>query len=386
MSVAIWNYPTRIHFGAGALSLVPDLCDELNIRAPLLVTDDGLSGIDFIKQLLGYCCLSGKSVAMFSDVKGNPTGEQVDEGVNAFLLNECDGIIAVGGGSALDVAKTIAVIAYQERPVWTLGGKEYDWSWISSDKIVPLIALPTTAGTGSEVGHSSVIVEETTCSKKIIFHRDMVPPVVVSDPELTVGLPPHITAATGMGAFAHCFEAYCAPGFHPMAEGSALEGMRLIAEALPVAYEQGDNIDARSSMLVAAIMGATALRKGSGGVSALAHSLGAIHDIHHGLASAIILPYVMMANQSVIEPRMALPGRILNLEATDFNGMLSWLLNFREQLGLPHTLTEAGIPDIDIEKVATRAASYSGTQGDSVTLSTEQYQQIIVNALQGRIE
>ena len=383
MSLVTWNYPTRIHFGAGTMELVPNLCREIGIEKPLLVTDSGLADMDFIRQLLSYCCVSGMSVGMFSDVTGNPTGRQVDEGVQAFLGNDCDGVIGIGGGSALDVAKTIAVIARQEQELWESGGEDADWSWIPDEHVVPLIALPTTAGTGSEVGRSSVIIEETSQSKKVIFHPKMLPLVVVSDPELTVGLPPHITAATGIDAFVHCFEAYCAPGFHPMAEGIALEGMRLVSEALPVAYRDGSNIEARGKMLVAASMGATAFQKDLGGVHALAHPLGAMYDIHHGLANAILLPYVMVANRDVIAERMALPGRLLNLHCPDFDGMLSWILSFRQELGIPDTLAEAGIPDHDAAEVGRRAAIDPCASGNPVLFSAGQYQQVFLNALKG---
>lgn len=385
MSLVTWNYPTRIHFGAGAMDMVPNLCREIGIEKPLLVTDSGLAEMDFIRQLLSYCCVSGMSVGLFSDVSGNPVGRQVDEGVQAFLENDCDGVIGVGGGSALDVAKTIAVIARQEQGLWELGGGDADWGWIPDEHVVPLIALPTTAGTGSEVGRSSVIIEETSQSKKIIFHPKMLPPVVVSDPELTVGLPPHITAATGIDAFVHCFEAYCAPGFHPMAEGIALEGMRLVSEALPVAYRDGSNIDARGNMLVAASMGATAFQKDLGGVHALAHPLGAMYDIHHGLANAILLPYVMVANRDAIAERMNLPGRVLNLHCPDFDGMLAWVLSFRQEMDIPDTLAEAGIPEHDATEVGRRAAIDPCASGNPVSFSADQYQQIFLNALKGTL-
>ena len=385
MSLSTWHYPTRIHFGAGALDLVPNLCREMRIEKPLLVTDTGLVEMDFIRQLLSYCCNAGMSVALFSEVSTNPVGQQVDEGIQAFLDSDCDGIIGIGGGSALDVAKTIAVIANQQQGLWEAGGENFDWSWIPDDQIVPLIALPTTAGTGSEVGRSSIIIEETSQSKKVVFHPEMLPPVVVSDPELTVGLPPDITAATGIDAFVHCFEAYCAPGFHPMAEAIALEGMRLVSEALPVAYRDGSNIDARGKMLVAASMGAAAFQKDLGAVHALAHSLGAMYDIHHGLANAILLPYVMVANRDAIAERMALPGRILNLHSPDFDGMLAWVLSFRQELGIPDTLAETGIPDSDAVEVGRRAATDSCASGNPVSFTADQYQQIFLNALQGRL-
>ena len=386
MSLSIWHYPTRMHFGAGSMDLVPNLCREMGIDRPLLVTDAGLVNMDFTRQLLSYCCVSGMSVALYSEVTGNPVGKQVNDGVLAFIENDCDGVIGIGGGSALDVAKTIAVIARQEQSLWELGGENYDWSWIPDEYITPLIALPTTAGTGSEVGRSSVIIEEASQSKKMIFHPKMLPPVVVSDPELTVGLPADITAATGIDAFVHCFEAYCAPGFHPMADGIALEGMRLVSEALPLAYRDGGNIEARGKMLVAASMGATAFQKDLGGVHALAHPLGAMYDIHHGLANAIILPYVMVANRSAIEDRMILPGRVLNLHCPDFDSLLAWILSFRQELGIPHTLEETGIPNNEATEVGLRAVADPSAGGNPVPFSAEQYRHIFLNAFQGRFD
>lgn len=386
MSVCTWHYPTRIHFGAGTLSLTPDLCAELGIEKPLVVTDLGLKDQGFIQQLLGYCRLSGQSAEVFSNIKGNPQGGHVDEGVKSYQQHNCDGIIVAGGGSAMDVAKTIAVIAHQNKSLWELGGEQFDWSWIPDNAVAPLIALPTTAGTGSEVGRSSVIIHEASQSKKILFHEKMLPPVVISDPELTVSLPQHMTAATGIDAFVHCFEAFCAPGFHPMAEGIALEGMRLVSEALPVAYNNGEDIKARGKMLVAASMGATAFQKDLGAVHALTHPLGAMYDIHHGLANAIILPYVMMANRSAIEEKIILPSRVLNLPYPDFGGMMQWVLDFREQLGIPHSLAEAGIPDKDIVEVGRRAAIDPCASGNPIQFSADDYGQIFVNALQGILE
>ena len=385
MSATIWNFPTRMHFGVGVIVQLPALCRELGISRPLLVTDRGLRELLFVQGILEQCNGAGLATAMFGEVRGNPEGADVDSGVVAFRQNGCDGVIAVGGGSALDVGKTVALVADQKRSLWELGGGDFDWSWIADNEVVPLIAVPTTAGTGSEVGRSSVIIHEASQSKKIVFHPRMMPPVVLSDPELTVGLPPHITAATGIDAFVHCFEAYCAPGFHPMAEGIALEGMRLVAEALPRAFDQGDDVNARGKMLAAASMGATAFQKDLGGVHALAHPLGALYDIHHGLANAILLPYVMIANHTAIAERMALPARVLGLEQASFNGMLDWVLAFRERLGIPHSLSEAGISDDRIEEIGQRAAVDPCAPGNPITFTAEQYSRIYANALKGQL-
>ncbi|MGI9277998.1 MAG: iron-containing alcohol dehydrogenase [Endozoicomonas sp.] len=385
MSATIWNFPTKMHFGAGVVVQLPALCRELGISRPLLVTDRGLKDLPFVQDMLEQCNGAGLTAALFGAVKGNPEGVDVDSAVVAFRQNGCDGVIAVGGGSALDVGKTVALVAGQKRSLWELGGGGFDWSWIADNDVLPLVAVPTTAGTGSEVGRSSVIIHEASQSKKIVFHPSLMPPVVLSDPELTVGLPPHITAATGIDAFVHCFEAYCAPGFHPMAEGIALEGMRLVAEALPRAFDQGDDVDARGKMLAAATMGATAFQKDLGGVHALAHPLGALYDIHHGLVNAILLPYVMIANHTAIAERMALPARVLGLEQANFNGLLDWVLAFRERLGIPHSLSETGISADKIAEVGQRAAVDPCAPGNPIPFTAEQYSRIFANALQGRL-
>ena len=381
-----WNYPTSIHFGPGNIRLLPSMCAQLGINKPLLITDNGLANSDFIGETVAMLNGRGYQCQLYSKVQSNPTGTNVDGAVGMFADNCHDGIVAVGGGSALDVAKAVALIAHQQQPLWSLGGDAFDWSTIDASDIVPLIAVPTTAGTGSEVGRCSVITHEISQSKKIIFHDRLMPPVVISDPELTCGLPPAITAATGIDAFVHCFEAFCAPGFHPMADGIALEGMRLIAGALPRAFSDGNDLEARGLMLTAATMGATAFQKDLGAVHALAHSIGAVYNVHHGLANAILLPYVMVANRSVVSRQMLLLGRVLDITNPDFDSVLEWVLNFRSRLGIAHTLQDIGVPTDNIDDIGRRAQADSCAPGNPITLTADQYTAIFANALTGRLE
>lgn len=386
MNITTWNFPTSIRVGAGAIEILPEVCRELGIRRPLVITDQGLATISFLCDIVALCNDAGLPTRLFGDVQGNPVGANVDDAAKTFRAGDHDGIVAVGGGSALDVAKTVALIGRQSQELWSLGGQEFDWSEIPEDDIVPWIAVPTTAGTGSEVGRSAVITHEQTHSKKIVYHPALMAPVVISDPELTRDLPAHITAATGIDAFVHCFEAYCAPGYHPMAEGIALEGMRLVAEALPRAYDDGTDLEARCWMLTAASMGATAFQKDLGGVHAIAHPIGALYNTHHGLANAIILPYVMVANKEAIAVRMKLPGRVLDLDNPSFDGMLQWVLQFRERLGIPHTLKEAGVPDDGIEEIGKRAALDPCAAGNPIPFNARQYSAIFAKALGGSLE
>jgi alcohol dehydrogenase class IV len=338
-----WNYPTKMLVGPGRIAELASVCKNFGVNKPLLVTDKGLAENPMITKALASLREAGLDAGLYSDVVGNPHGSHVDAGVEVFRRGGYDGVVAFGGGSALDVGKLIAFMAGQTRPLWDYEDVADWWTRADPNGIRTIIAVPTTSGTGSEVGRASVVTNDETHDKKIIFHPKMLPSVVIADPELTVGLPPKVTAATGIDAFVHCFEAYCAPGFHPMADGIALEGMRLVKDFLPRAYANGGDIEARSRMLAAASMGATAFQKGLGAVHSIAHPLGALFDIHHGLANAILLPYVMVYNKPAIAERMKLLASVLGLEGDGFEAVLDWVLSFREQLGIPHTLAAVGI-------------------------------------------
>ncbi len=340
---ANWNYPTAVRTGAGRVSELADVCRDLNMNSPLLVTDPGLAGLLMVVDIVAKCEAAGLRIGLFSDIKPNPTGGNVDDGIEVYRAGNHDGVIAFGGGSGLDAGKAIAVAANQSCSLWDLEDVGDNWLNADADKIPPIIGVPTTAGTGSEVGRASVIVNEEEHKKAIIFHPKMLPEVVILDPELTVGLPAGLTAATGMDALSHNLEAFSSLVYHPMAEGIAVEGIRLIKDYLPTAVADGSNIEARTQMIVASSMGATAFQRGLGAMHALAHPLGAIYDAHHGMLNAILMPYVLKANYRAIKDRIPRLARYLDLEA-DFDAFLNWVLSMREEIGIHHQLS-AIIPD-----------------------------------------
>lgn len=377
-----WNYPTLIDFGLGKVNSVPGLCRDKNINNPLLVIDRGLVQLPFVQEFIAYFAKEEISLGVFSDVKANPTGGNVEDGKKAYLNGNHDGVIAMGGGSALDAGKAIALLVGQNRPLWDFEDEGDNWTRVNADLMAPVIAVPTTSGTGSEVGRASVIVDEKRKKKAIIFHPNMMPGHVVCDPQLTVGLPSTITAATGLDAFVHCFEAYCAPGFHPMADGIALEGMRLVKENLPAACDDGLDLVARSNMMVASTMGATAFQKGLGGVHALAHPLGAIYDKHHGLLNAILLPYVVKRNYDAIEEKLENIARYLQLEGNQgARCFVDWILSFRKSLDIPNYLSEIGINGGRADEIGTFALEDPTSAGNPVQLSASEYTDIFREAL-----
>ena len=378
-----WNYPSNISAGAGRIAELPDACRSLDIQRPLLVTDPGLAALPMVRQALGQCETGGLGCRLFSDLRSNPCGDDVAAGVAAFSAGNHDGVIAFGGGSALDVGKAVALMSGQDRPLWDFEDSGANWKRANEAAIAPIVAVPTTAGTGSEVGRAAIITDQERRLKKIIFHPGMLPRQVILDPELTVGLPPHITAATGMDALSHNLEALCSPGYHPMAEGIAIEGIRLVREFLPVAVKDGGNLDARLQMLVASTMGATAFQKGLGAMHALAHPLGALYDAHHGLLNAILMPYVLSANQSAIEARISRLSAYIGLTEPDFAGFLSWILQLRSQLAIPHSLAEIGIDHHIADRVATMACEDPSAGGNPIAFSSAQYRQIFLRAVTG---
>ncbi|OMH39052.1 iron-containing alcohol dehydrogenase [Motiliproteus sp. MSK22-1] len=380
-----WNYPNSIRAGAGRISELPAACKELGIKAPLLVTDPGLAALPMIKAALDLCADEGLKAGLFSAIQGNPTSEHVEAGVAAFRQGSHDGVIAFGGGSALDAGKAVALMSGQTRPIWDFEDIGDNWTRVIESGVAPVIAVPTTAGTGSEVGRASVITDAANHVKKIIFHPKMLPGLVILDPALTVGLPAHITAATGMDALSHNLEALCAPGYHPMAEGIAMEGIRLVHQHLLQAVENGNDLDARMQMLSASSMGATAFQKGLGGMHALAHPLGAVYNAHHGLLNAILMPYVLKANREQVEERMHRLGRYLGLEQPTFDGVLSWILELRRQLNIPHSLAEIGINADQADEIAAMAVVDPSAGGNPIAFSAEQYGSIFHNAVNGSL-
>ena len=376
---ANWNYPTTVWAGPGRIAELPAACVKLGIERPLLVTDRGLRDAPMTRSALALVPGAG----LFAGVSSNPVAANIEEGLGVYRRGGHDGVIAFGGGSALDTGKVIAFMSGQTRPLWDFEDIG-DW-WTRADRhgIAPIVAVPTTAGTGSEVGRAGVVINEATHQKKIIFHPQMMPGVVISDPQLTVSLPPRITAATGMDAFAHCFEAYCAPGFHPLADGIALEGMRLIQTYLPRAYDDGSDIEARSRMLAAASMGATAFQKGLGGVHAISHPVGAHFNTHHGLTNAVLLPYILVHNRAAIEERLAVIARTLDLHGEPFGALFEWLLAFRRRLGVPHTLAELGVTLRDPQTIGQEAACDPCAAGNPLPTDAAGYTRIFRSAVAG---
>lgn len=380
-----WNYPTTIRFGAGRIAELPDACRELGIARPLLVTDPGLAQLPMVQQAIAHNEQAGVPTGLFSDIKPNPVGKNVDDGVRAYRDGGHDGVIAYGGGSALDAGKAIAFMSGQTRPMWDFEDIGDNWKAASAGGIAPIIGVPTTAGTGSEVGRAAVFLQETSATKKIIFHPKMLPSIVIEDPALTVGLPPHITAGTGMDALAHCLEAYCVPAYHPMAEGIAVEGMRLVKEWLPVAVRDGSNITARAHMMVAATMGAAAFQKGLGAIHALSHPVGALYDTHHGMTNAVVMPYVLAFNRDAIEGKLARLAAWLQLPKPSFQAVMDWVLRLRDEIGIVHTLADLGVGADRLEELAQMAALDPTAGGNPVPVGVPELRSMFVSALEGRL-
>ena len=383
--VGDWNYPTRVRFGAGRVRELPVACRELGVTRPLLVTDPGLAGLPLFGDACAMLQAAGLPVAVFSALKANPVGANLAAALDVYRTGGCDGVIAFGGGSALDVGKTVGLMAGQTRPLWDFEDVGDNYLRADPEGIAPIIAVPTTAGTGSDLGRAAVLINEEEARKVILFHPRMLPAQVIMDPALTVGLPPHLTAWTGMDALAHCLEAYCAPGYHPLADGVALEGMRLVHDFLPVAYADGGDLEARGHMLAAAGMGAAAFQKGLGAIHSLSHPVGAHYDTHHGRTNAVFMPYVLAFNRPAIATRIAAVARYLALPAPDFDGFLAWILSLRAALGIPHTLAGLGVDDRDVDRIAAEAEHDPSTPGNPVPVTATELKQIFLDALNGRL-
>ena len=347
-----WNYPTPIWFGPGRIRDIQKACDDLNILNPLIVTDPGILKTDIITKLNNNLKTTAK---IYSEVQGNPTGKNVKDGVDFFNSFQNDGVIAVGGGSGMDTGKGIAFMAKQTKPIWDFEDIGDYWSRANSDVIFPIIAVPTTAGTGSETGRAGVFTNEKTKVKKIIFHPKMLPSTVILDPELTLPLPSNLTAYTGMDALAHCLEAYCSNLFHPLSQGIALEGISIIKKYLQKSFSNGDDIEARGNMLAASSMGSIAFQKGLGAIHSLSHPVGALYNTHHGLTNAVFMPYVLKKNRNAIEDKLIALSRYIELSNQSFDGFITWILNLRESLQIPHTLKELIHEDTKLEEMSAMA-------------------------------
>ena len=357
-----WNYPTSVWVGENRVKDLSEACKNLSISKPLFVTDKDLINLEMVKNIISDLRQNYNNMSIFSNFSGNPIGENVEEGVEVFNKKKCDGVIAFGGGSGLDVGKAIAFMSGQTRPIWDFEDIGDYWKRADESNIAPIIAIPTTAGTGSETGRASAIINNQTGIKKIIFHPKFLPSIVILDPILTIDLPPRLTAATGMDALAHNLEAFCAPGFHPMADGIAIEGLKLIKKSLLKAVKDGKNIEARSNLLAAASMGSTAFQKGLGAIHSLSHPVNAQFNVHHGLSNAIFMPYVLTYNKSFIENRIISICDYLNLDKS-FDSFLNWILELRKELNIPHKISDV----IDIKKINIKELSKMALEDPSTT-------------------
>jgi len=357
-----WNYPTSVWVGENRVKDLSEACKNLSISNPLFVTDKDLINLEMVQNIVSDLKQNYNNISIFSNFTGNPVGENVEEGVKVFNKQKCDGVIAFGGGSGIDVGKAIAFMSGQTRPIWDFEDIGDFWKRADENKIAPIIAVPTTAGTGSETGRASAIINKQTGVKKIIFHPKFLPSIVILDPFLTIDLPPRLTAATGMDALAHNLEAFCAPGFHPMADGIAIEGLKLIKKSLLIAVNNGKNIDARSDLLAAASMGSTAFQKGLGAIHSLSHPVNAQFNVHHGLSNAIFMPYVLTYNKIYIESRIVSICDYLNLDKS-FDSFLNWILDLRRKLNIPHKISEV----IDINKINIKELSQMALDDPSTT-------------------
>ena len=380
-----WNYPTSMWVGEDRIKDLPEACKNLKILSPLFVTDKDLINLNMVKNIILELKKNFSTLVIFSNFSGNPIGENVEEGVLEFKKNKCDGVIAFGGGSGLDVGKAIAFMSGQSRPIWDFEDVGDYWKRANEKKIAPIIAVPTTAGTGSETGRASAIINKETGVKKIIFHPKFLPSIVILDPVLTVDLSPRLTAATGMDALAHNLEAFCAPGFHPMADGIAIEGIKLIKKSLLVCVKNGKDLNARSDLLAAASMGSTAFQKGLGAIHSLSHPVNSQFNIHHGLSNAIFMPYVLTFNKNLIKDRIVSICDYLNLDK-NFDSFLNWILNLRKELNIPHKLSDViEVKNINIEKLSKMALEDPSTATNPKKLTIDDMKILYEHSISGKL-
>jgi alcohol dehydrogenase class IV len=382
--VANWSYPTAVRFGAGRIGELAEACKSIGVMRPLFVTDAGLAKLDITKRALAILQEGGVEAALFSDVKPNPVESNLNAGAEAFRAGGHDGVVAFGGGSGLDTGKLIAFMAGQSRPVWDFEDIGDWWTRADAGRIAPIVAIPTTAGTGSEVGRAGVVTDERTHTKKIIFHPKMMPKVVICDPELTFGMPPAITAGTGMDALAHCLEAYCAEFYHPIAEGIAVEGVRLVFENLPGAVKNGTDLEARANMMSAAAMGAAAFQKGLGAIHSLSHPVGALYDTHHGMTNGVFMPYVLAFNRPAVEKKIARLAAFIGVSG-GFDGFMKAVLDLRKQVEVPHTLAGLKVDAGKRELIADMAIVDPTAGGNPAPLTREAALEIFDAALSGSL-
>ena len=379
-----WNYPTPIWFGLNRSLEIASALKNLNITKPLIVTDPQFCENESYKKIMRNLSDASIQFSIFTNLKGNPTGQNISDGVKVFNSDLNDGVIAIGGGSALDAGKAIAFMSKQKESIWFFEDIGDNWTHANLENMPKVLAIPTTAGTGSETGRASLIIDEETNTKKIIFHPSILPDLVILDPNLTISLPAHLTAATGMDALAHCIEAFCSPVYHPMAHGIAVEGIRNIKNNLVVAFKEPQNIAARAKMLVSSPMGSTAFQKGLGAIHSLSHPINAVHDLHHGLTNAIFMPYVLKFNQPAIESKLKLLSNYLELKNTTFDGFIDWIIKLRQELAIPHTLAELKV-DFDFESLAEMALVDPSTPTNPINMNVSDMKQLYINAYEGKL-
>ena len=380
-----WNYPTTIWVGEGRIKELIEACKNLNITKPLFVTDRDLINLKMVEDIISDLKKNFRDLSIFSNISGNPVGENVNDGVNEFKKNECDGVIAFGGGSGLDVGKAIAFMHGQKRSIWDFEDIGDYWKRADENSIAPIIAIPTTAGTGSETGRASAIINKKTGIKKIIFHPKILPSIVILDPNLTLDLSPRLTAATGMDALSHNIEAFCAPGFHPMADGIAIEGIKLIKNSLIKAFHDGKDLKARSEMLAAASMGSTAFQKGLGTIHSLSHPINAQFNVHHGLTNAIFMPYVLTFNKELIERRIIKICDYLDLNK-NFESFLDWILELRQELNIPHKLSDViDTNKMNLDLLSKMALNDPSTPTNPKKMSIEDMKILYEHSISGKL-
>ncbi len=375
-----WNYPTNVWFGVDRSKEIQKACDTLGIKNPLIVTDPGLLQTSIIDEINSSL---SSNTQIYSDVQGNPTGSNVTNGVKVFLEGDHDGVIAIGGGSGMDAGKGIAFLAHQSRPLWDFEDIGDWWTRADSSVIKPIIAIPTTAGTGSEVGRAAVFLNEENHKKKIIFHPKMLPQIAILDPSLTLNLPKSITAGTGMDALAHCIEAYSSPFYHPMAEGTALEGLRLVKENIQEVYHNGNNVEARSHMLVASMMGAAAFQKGLGAIHSITHPVNSLYKTHHGTTNGTVMPFVLNYNRSTIEEKFTRLANFLDIK-NGFEGIVDWIIELKKEMKIPETLKDMGVNEGDEIKLAPLAQEDPSTGANPLEMTVERFQELILNCIAGK--
>ena len=375
-----WNYPTNVWFGVDRSKEIQKACNTLGIKNPLIVTDPGLLQTSIIDEINSGL---SSNTQIYSDVQGNPTGSNVTNGVKVFLEGNHDGVIAIGGGSGMDAGKGIAFLAHQSRPLWDFEDIGDWWTRADSSVIKPIIAIPTTAGTGSEVGRAAVFLNEENYKKKIIFHPKMLPQIAILDPSLTLNLPKSITAGTGMDALAHCIEAYSSPFYHPMAEGTALEGLRLVKENIQEVYHNGNNVEARSHMLVASMMGAAAFQKGLGAIHSVTHPVNSLYKTHHGTTNGTVMPFVLNYNRSTIEEKFTRLANFLDIK-NGFEGIIDWIIELKKEMEIPETLKDMGVNEGDEIKLAPLAQEDPSTGANPLEMTVERFQELILNCISGK--